>query len=94
MQTTRISDYRSHLSHYHTQVIENHEPLRVVGAARGDVVVLPAQDFENLQETINILKDRATMNSLLENRSDYENRTVDGQEISEAFNDVMESQDK
>jgi prevent-host-death family protein len=33
-------------------VLEDHEPLRIVGGSRGDVIVVPAKDFENMQETI------------------------------------------
>ena len=94
MITTRISEYRSRLSYFHTTVLDNHEPLIVTGSSRGDVVVLPAVDYENLRETISILKDRATMNSLLESRSDYYSGTVDAHEIGEAFDDVLESEDK
>ena len=90
MQTARISEYRSRLSTFHKSVLEDHEPLRIVGGSRGDVVVLPAEDYEGLQETINILKDRATMNSLLENRVDSLSRTAVGQEFEEAFGDVLE----
>ncbi len=94
MRTARISEYRSNLSSFHKSVLDNHEPLRIVGGSRGDVIVVPAGDYESLQETINILKDRATMNSLLENRVDYYNNSVEGQDIHEAFNDVLESKDK
>jgi PHD/YefM family antitoxin component YafN of YafNO toxin-antitoxin module len=94
MQTARISEYRSKLSWFHKSVLDDHEPLRVIGGTRGDVVVLPAADFENLRETIDILKDRATMNSLLENRADLASVPVQGQTIDEAFNDVLERTDK
>ena len=94
MRTARISEYRSNLSNFHKSVLDNHEALRIVGGARGDVVVIPASDYENLQETINILKDKATMNSLLENRIDYHNSSVQGQDIQEAFSDVLERSNK
>ncbi len=94
MRTARISEYRSSLSSFHKSVLDNHEPLRIVGGSRGDVVVVPASDYENLQETISILKDRATMNSLLENRVEYFNNSAEGQNIHEAFSDVLESKDK
>ncbi len=93
MQTARISEYRSNLSSYHKSVLEDHAPLRIVGGARGDVVVLPASDYESLRETINILRDRATMNSLLENRGDYMNTSIQSQTVSEAFRDVLEDTD-
>ena len=91
MKTARISEYRSNLSSYHKAVLEDHEPLRIVGGTRGDIVVIPARDFELLYETISVLKDRATMNSLLENRIDYHNKTEIGPEIGDVFSDVVES---
>lgn len=90
METARISEYRSNLSSYHKALLEDHEPLRVVGGSRGDVVVVPAKDYETLQETINVLRDRATMNSLLESRSDLVGTGEESQKITEAFNDVLE----
>ena len=91
METARISEYRSQLSNYHKGVLEDHEPLRIVGGSRGDVVILPAEDYERLQETIGILKDKATLNSLLETRAEFHNGNVIGQSIEEAFSDVLES---
>jgi len=58
------------------------------------VVVLPPRDYEALAETIEILKDRATMNSLLENRLGDEPGSSEVKTISEAFNDVMEGKDQ
>lgn len=94
MRTARISEYRSNLSSYHQSVLEDREPLRIVGGPRGDVVVIPAIDFEELQDTIGVLKDRATMNSLLENRADFQDQGVNNSDISKAFNDVLERENK
>ena len=97
METAKISEYRSHLSHYHTKVLENHEPLRITGGTRGDVVVLSSSDFETLQETIHVLKDKATMNSLLESRSDYvdqRSQTAPGKDFQKVFSDVVQHKNK
>lgn len=83
MNTTRVSEYRSHLSGFHRQVLRDREPLLVSGGNQGDVVVLAAQDYELLQETINVLKDRATLNSLLASRTMLENGTLEGFELGE-----------
>ena len=95
MTSTRISEYRSNLSSFHDKVLQNHEPLLVTGSGRGDVIVIPADDFERLQETIKILKDRATMNSLIESRPGFLDDT-DGSsaDIGEVFTDVMDFKDK
>ncbi len=78
MRTTRVSDYRSHLSGFHRRVLEDREPLRVSGSNQGDVVIIPADDFERLQETIMMLKDKATLNSLLQTRTELQGDTFHG----------------
>lgn len=77
MRTVKGSDYRSSLGKYHRQVVEDHDPLRVSGRD-GDVVILAADDFENLQESIYILKDKVTMQSLLETRKEMAQRKMPG----------------
>jgi antitoxin YefM len=93
MITARISEYRSNLSSYHTRVLQDHEPLRVTGSSRGDLILVPAEDFERLQESISVLKDRATMNSLLQSRTDFPISDAQAPEIKDVFNDVMETED-
>jgi len=83
MKTTRVSEYRSHLSSFHRRVLEDREPLRVSGSNQGDVVVIPADDYERLEETIYILKDRATLNSLLEARNEMQAGTFQGYSMEE-----------
>lgn len=90
MRSAKVSDYRSALGKYHRQVLEDHDPLRVSGRD-GDVVVLAADDFENLQESIYILKDKATMQSLLETRKDMAQGTTPGVEVQDAFKDLLGS---
>ena len=78
MTSTRVSEYRSHLSGFHRQVLQDREPLLVTGSNLGDVVVIAAEDYELLQETISTLKDRATLNSLLQSRTMVQDGTFDG----------------
>lgn len=78
MFSTRVSEYRSHLSSFHRKVLQNREPLLVSGSSQGDVVVIAAEDYELLRETISILKDRATLNSLLATRAMIEEGTFEG----------------
>ncbi len=78
MKTTRVSEYRSHLSGFHRRVLEDREPLRVSGNNQGDVVVIPADDYESLQETIYVLKDKATLDSLLRSRMEIHDGTFEG----------------
>ena len=90
MQTAKISDYRSHLSEYHKRIMDDHDPLRIASRS-GDVVVLPAVDYENMVETIYILKDKVTMNSLLKTRTDMAQKSFQGIEVGDGFNDILES---
>ena len=78
MITTRVSEYRSHLSGFHRQVLQNRGPRLVSGSDQGDVVVIPAEDYELLQVTIAVLKDKATLNSLLQSRTMLEDGTFEG----------------
>jgi len=95
MKTARISEYRSKLSTYHNRVLTDHEPLRIVGPARGDVIVLSVEDYERLRNSIAVLKDRATMNSLLEGRADFADAAHDKSAgMKDVFNDVMDSENK
>lgn len=94
MKTTLISDYRSHLAQYHKKILEDHEPLRIHIAGKGDVVILPAEDYENIKETIYILKDKITMESILKTRLDLQNKSITGKEPGEVFNDIMEAENK
>lgn len=94
MATTRISEYRSNLSAFHARVLQNHEPLIVSGSSRGDIIVMPAEDYERLKESVNVLKDRATLNSLIQSRTEIAAGQVKGANIEEVFDDVIDSEDK
>lgn len=93
MQTTKVSDYRSNLATLHSKVIKNHNPLMVSGR-EGDVVILGADDYENILETIHILKDKITMNSLINVREQISQNKFSGQETQDAFKDLMDVKDK
>ena len=90
MQTAKISDYRSHLSEYHQRIMDDRDPLRIATRS-GDVDILPAVDYENLVETIYILKDKVTMNSLLKTRAEMAQESFQGIEANDGFKDIMES---
>jgi len=95
MITARISEYRSKLSSYHNQILSDHEPLRIIGPSRGDIVVLAAEDYERIQNSIAVLKDRATLNSLLQGRSDFpESDQESTMEMKDVFTDVLDSKNK
>ena len=95
MVTARISEYRSNLSLFHNRVLSDHEPLRIIGPSRGDIVVIAAEDYERLQDSITVLKDRATLNSLLEGRPDFpEASSGDSPDMKDVFTDVLDRNNK
>ena len=90
MKTAKVSDYRSHLSSFHKNVIMDHDPLLISGQ-EGNVVILPENDYENLVETIYILRDKTTMKSLERIREEMAQNVFSGHELEEVFPDAMES---
>ena len=95
MITARISEYRTNLSTYHNRVLSDHEPLRIIGPSRGDVVVLAAEDYDRLQDSIVVLKDRATLNSLLEGRAGFPDAARQNSvDMKDVFTDVMDGANK
>jgi len=88
MQIAKVSEYRNQLAKLHLKVLQDHDPLRVSGK-EGDVVIIAADDYENLLETIHVLKDEVTMASLLENRKQVAAKIVQGAEVKEVFSDFL-----
>ena len=92
MKSIQISEYRKQLSKYHKMVLENHDPILIKVAGDDDVVILPREDFENLQETIYILKDKTTMASLFEGRirALEKGNSTQYKDMNTVFSDAME----
>lgn len=90
MITAKVSDYRSKLASFHKRVITDHDPLLISGQD-GNVVVIPEDDYENLIETIYILRDKITMASLAQARSKIKNNNFKGSDIGDIFSDVLDS---
>jgi len=93
MQTAKVSDYRTNLATLHSKVIKNHNPLMVSGRG-GDVVIIAADDYENILETIHILKDKTTINSLMNVRKQINQNSFSGQETQDAFKDLVDVKNK
>ena len=90
MQTKKLSEYRSHLAKYHQQIVDTRDRLRV-SDRNGSVVVLSAEDYDNMLETLYILQDETTVKSLLQTRLSISQGTFQGSEIKDAFKDLMDS---
>jgi prevent-host-death family protein len=88
MRVAQVSEYRKRLAEFHKSVVENHDPL-IIGLPGGeDVVVMSWTDYENLQETMHVLKDSVTMASLLEGRIRVAARESAGKDPAMIFDDV------
>jgi PHD/YefM family antitoxin component YafN of YafNO toxin-antitoxin module len=88
MLIAKVSEYRSHLSKFHQEIIKHHDPLRIAGG-REDMIVLSSKDYDNLIETLHILKDKVTMESLLETRKKMADNSFKGKKIEAVFDDLM-----
>ena len=77
-----------HIIHLHDGLVESEERKEKNNGSH------LREDYENLQETIYILKDKLTMSSLIETRKDIYNKSFNGNGIEESFEDVMESKNK
>jgi antitoxin YefM len=88
MKVAQISEYRKRLAEFHRRVIENHDPLIIDLPGGEDVVVMSRTDYENLQETMHVLKDAVTMASLLDGRMRVSARESAGKDPGTVFKDV------
>ena len=93
MKTAKVAEYRSQLASFHKKVLNNHDPLRISGH-EGDIVVIPAEDYENLLENIYILRDKITLKSISSIRKSVKNNKFKGFLIDEAFEDIVVNKNK
>jgi antitoxin YefM len=88
MRVAQVSEYRKRLTEFHRSVVENHDPLIIDLPGGEDVIVMSRTDYENLQETMHVLKDSVTMTSLLEGRIRVKSSESAGNDPATVFNDV------
>jgi antitoxin YefM len=88
MRVAQVSEYRKRIAEFHRSVIENHDPLIIDLPGGEDVIVMSRTDYENLQETMHVLKDSVTMTSLLEGRIRAKSGESAGNDPMTIFNDV------
>ena len=65
MNQTNLTDARKNLYKLAEQTIESHAPIRLTGK-KGDVVMISAEDYEALQETVYLLSVPGMAESLRE----------------------------
>ena len=70
MTVLPLGDVKSHLSEIVSRVHDHHERVTVTVHGRPSAVLIAPEDLERLEETLEIMRDAATMNRLA--RSDAE----------------------
>lgn len=93
MNIAQPAQYRKQLSKYHRHVIEDSDPLYIPGRA-GTVVVIPADEYENILETMRVMADPITMKSIRDTQELRRQGKSTGISVEEAFRDLLESESK
>lgn len=89
MKIAQPSQYRKQLGKYHKRVIEDSDPLYIPGKA-GTVVVIPADEYENILETLRVMADPVTMKSIRDTAAKLARGEKAGISVEEAFSDLLE----
>jgi PHD/YefM family antitoxin component YafN of YafNO toxin-antitoxin module len=90
MQTANVKTYRQHLASFHQRVIDEHDPVIVTGPRDGDVVVLSLKDFESLNASLAVMRDKVTMESLRLAEVRLSGDSAPFKTMNEVFADVFE----
>ncbi|WP_417912288.1 type II toxin-antitoxin system Phd/YefM family antitoxin [Candidatus Electronema sp. TJ] len=76
MREITVNKFRAALKDFADQAIFDHEPLRVTRKQGQDFVIIGAEDWEQLQETVYVLQNTALMGQI--KQSDVSHRTGKG----------------
>ena len=91
MNVTSVKDYRASLASYHRSIIENNDPLLVTGPRGGDIVVLSRKDFESLELSLKILRDKPIVEGLVLAQKRLSGDIPPFKSTEQVFTDVLES---
>jgi antitoxin YefM len=87
MTTTSLSDLKAHLSEYTDKVEHEHERYTITRNGRPAAVLVSADEWESLQETIFWLSQRHLADDLVEAEQDVAaGRVYDEDEVRQALN--------
>ncbi len=90
MQTTNVKSYRKNLASFHRSVIDDHDPVIVTGPRDGDVVVLSLKDYESLNASLAVMRDKVTMEGLRLAEQRLAGTVPPFKPMNEVFADVLE----
>ncbi len=87
METTSLSDLKTHLSEYADRAEHEHEQFTVTRNGRPAVVLVSADEWESVQETLFWLSQPGIHESLAEAEADIAaNRVYDEAQVRSALN--------
>jgi len=70
--------------------LDSHEKV-VISSDRGNLVIIPENEWEQLQETLKLFKDKVALEALLKGHKIRDNGgKPDGKTISEVFDDLVD----
>ena len=85
MTVLPLGDVKSHLSELVGRVHDHHERVTVTVTGRPSAVLIAPEDLEALEETLEIMRDAATMNRLAESDAELaRGEYVSADELAEA----------
>lgn len=86
MTVLPLGDVKSHLSELVGRVHDHHERVTVTVHGRPSAVLIAPEDLEALEETLEIMRDAATMNRLAESDAELaRGEYVSAEELAEAM---------
>jgi antitoxin YefM len=86
MTVLPLGDVKSHLSELVSRVHDYHERVTVTVHGRPSAVLIAPEDLERLEETLEIMRDAATMNRLAESDAELaRGEHVSAEELAEAM---------
>ena len=86
MTVLPLGDVKSHLSELVSRVHDYHERVTVNVHGRPSAVLIAPEDLERLEETLEIMRDAATMNRLAESDAELaRGEHVSAEELAEAM---------
>jgi antitoxin YefM len=86
MTVLPLGDVKSHLSELVGRVHDHHERVTVTVHGRPSAILIAPEDLEALEETLEIMRDAATMNRLAESDAELaRGEYVSAEELAEAM---------
>lgn len=73
MRTITFSESRAHYAETLNRVVDDCEPVTVTRVNREAVVIMPASEYESIQETLYLMRSPANARRILESIAELEN---------------------